>query len=155
MCTPNAASASARASAGLATGPFHAQTHFCWLSQVEGWRNLSWEKHVGQLLQPFSFASWPAGKHREAAIAPISPEDACATATSPSTSRETQDFKNTQRLCPPPQLVSTICAAHPGSKKQIWAQVRRQKKISLMQWTTVKIQTPQNYFAHSSGVSPE
>lgn len=75
------------------------------------------QKCVRQLLQPFSFASWAAGKPREAAIAHISPEDACASATSPSTSREAQDFKNTERLCPPPQLVSTICAVHPGSKK--------------------------------------
>lgn len=64
-------------------GRLHAHTHFCQLSQTWGWRSVAGEKCSRWLLQPFSFASQPAGKPREAVTAHISPEDACATATSP------------------------------------------------------------------------
>lgn len=41
ICMPNAASTSAGIAAGLDTGPLHARTHCCWLSQMDGWRSLS------------------------------------------------------------------------------------------------------------------
>lgn len=129
-----------------ATAPsMHTPTPLPAKSDGEGWRNLSGEKCRRWLLQPFSFASRPAGNPRKAVAALISPKDACATASAPSTSREAQDFKSTQGLCPPPQLVPTICAARPGSRKWIWAQVRRWKRFTescnaqLLRYTFPKI----------------
>lgn len=116
-------------------------THFCYLSQTEGWRNWSREKCGRWLLWLCIMTSRQT--HGDCCHSHQPPQCLCYTATAPSTSREAWDFKSTQRLCPSPQFVCTIRAAHPRSKNQIWAQVRRQKKLSLMQCTAVKIHIPQ------------
>lgn len=127
--TPNCASACARAAAGLAMGT-SMHTHISASLVRLGDGGVCLERSAAD-----DYYSHSASPHNQQAIPgrlsllTSAPRMPVLQQLAPSTSREAWDFESTERLCPPPQLVSTICAACPGSRKQTWAQVRRWKKI--------------------------
>lgn len=109
--------------------PPHTHTYFCQLSQ----RNLSSEKCPRWLLQPFSFNQ--QAKSDRLSLLPL----AYAVPTAPATPEEVWDFQSTYRLCPPPQLVSTICVARPGAENRPEIRSWNGKKVMFVQCTAVKI----------------
>lgn len=153
--TPNCASASARTAAGLAMGT-SMHTHISASLVRLGDGGVWLERSAAD-----DYYSHSASHHNQQAnpgrpsLLTSAPRMPVLQQLASSTSREAWDFESTERLCPPPQLVSAICAACPGSRKQTWAQVRRWKKFTLVQCTIAKIHIPENYFARSSGASSE